>query len=509
MEIEGSEANKPPEEGGMVSSGSKGATRVVGGVAEASGTPEKEGEGVVGVGAGAGSSSCINNNGSSLSNNNSPPADDSTLRNLQAGAQDSSSDDDSVAQAVATNDSQFEEAFADAEAQLAASVPEAASLPQAAEAEEERLWMLDEDHEAALNEALRAEERRIAQETPEAATKRKRGGSANSASTTARKKSRSKMKVPPIGPGRRVKIRKEHLFHLLNDMPEAQNMLRKVPNSQNYYGTVVGSSGSKVYKVNFDDLPHGHQLVERVERKKLTVIAPGEEEPLDHPPPIEECGEIKKKSAPTPAKQSVEEFLGGTEEDIAHAQTSNYKFGPGDEDFIKWTILKDTEAITEDPLEAQDFTEFKKNIPWDKDPEKNDYNDTFFGNFFPSIEGHAAKMDEWFSNPECPWYTTAKNENIKFHDPDSELGPDWLARVGYTLLIAAASEHEVGIENLWKQGKSSSRHNYPDFGQYMPKKYFKAFMAAAPYCWCKEECWYKEKGDKIWDTFTPCLDAYN
>jgi len=50
------------------------------------------------------------------------------------------------------------------------------------------------------------------------------------------------------------------------------------------------------------------------------------------------------------------------------------------------------------------------------------------------------------------------------------------------LLIAFAPEIVSGVEKLWKSGPSAGRHTYPDFGQYMPTNYFKAFCCAAPFC---------------------------
>ena len=84
-----------------------------------------------------------------------------------------------------------------------------------------------------------------------------------------------------------------------------------------------------------------------------------------------------------------------------------------------------------------------------------------------------------------------------------------MVRVCYTLLIAAASEMETGIENLWKSGKSGCRHQYPDFGKYISIHYFKAFVAAAPYCWCDKKHWYQDKGDENFSVIQPCIDGYN
>jgi hypothetical protein len=77
-------------------------------------------------------------------------------------------------------------------------------------------------------------------------------------------------------------------------------------------------------------------------------------------------------------------------------------------------------------------------------------------------------------------------------------------------MIAAASEIENGVENLWKHGPSGGRHDYPDFGKYiMPINHFKVFQAAAPYCWCEKKHWYVEKRDRSWDIFGPCLQQMN
>ena len=76
-------------------------------------------------------------------------------------------------------------------------------------------------------------------------------------------------------------------------------------------------------------------------------------------------------------------------------------------------------------------------------------------------------------------------------------------------MIAAATEAEAGVENLWKKGPSGGRHEHPDFGQYISQKMFKLFQAAAPYCWCDKSHWFEERRDKSWAIFEPCLNQYN
>ena len=87
--------------------------------------------------------------------------------------------------------------------------------------------------------------------------------------------------------------------------------------------------------------------------------------------------------------------------------------------------------------------------------------------------------------------------------------PDWRFKICYTIMIASASEIHNGVENLWKRGLSKGRRAYPDFGRYMPINYFKAFMAAAPYCWCDEKYWYIDKRDRPWDIFLPIVTEFN
>jgi hypothetical protein len=49
------------------------------------------------------------------------------------------------------------------------------------------------------------------------------------------------------------------------------------------------------------------------------------------------------------------------------------------------------------------------------------------------------------------------------------------------LMLAAVTESDVGVENLWKKGKSKGRHNFANFGKYMPQNMFKMWQASAVY----------------------------
>ena len=124
------------------------------------------------------------------------------------------------------------------------------------------------------------------------------------------------------------------------------------------------------------------------------------------------------------------------------------------------------------------------------------------------LSGHANIIDTYLSNPLAAYYDTVARDKIVFHDEEDE-DPDWKVRQCYLLLIAAATEPFTGVENLWKTGRSKGRHNYPDFGKYMPINYFKAFCSAAPYAWADPKYWYLDTRDNPWDIFTPCLASFN
>ncbi len=129
----------------------------------------------------------------------------------------------------------------------------------------------------------------------------------------------------------------------------------------------------------------------------------------------------------------------------------------------------------------------------------------FFHSF---ISGHAKIIDKYLSDCRATYHDTVLRDKIVFFDESSQ-DPDWKVRQCYILLIASATEIVSGVENLWKSGPSAGRHTYPDFGQYMPVNYFKAFCSAAPFCWSNERYWYEDSRDVPWDVFLPCLSSFN
>jgi hypothetical protein len=100
-----------------------------------------------------------------------------------------------------------------------------------------------------------------------------------------------------------------------------------------------------------------------------------------------------------------------------------------------------------------------------------------------------------------------KHDRIVFHDPNDD-DPDWQVRQCYTLFIAAASQIENGVENLWMRGPANGWCDYPDL-RCVSENMLKAFKAAAHFCWCDSDYWYKDKMDLAWDIFLPMLSQFS
>ena len=76
-----------------------------------------------------------------------------------------------------------------------------------------------------------------------------------------------------------------------------------------------------------------------------------------------------------------------------------------------------------------------------------------------------------------------------------------------TLVIAASLEVEHGIDNLWKCGASNGFKQYPNYGNYVPQNYFRAFVSGFPQLWSPPHLWHSEHVP--WDSFLPLMRAFN
>ena len=368
--------------------------------------------------------------------------------------------------------------------------------------------------------------------------KRKQAPTGQRKKTTCRR-STKRGSSTRIGLKVRVKTQRQHLYHILITDSQRKSLSTEVGNTYNYYGRVVGGNSFKGWNVQYDLLPHNDNIIKGISRTKLSLVGPDEEEvDYDHSPPPDMVDGVlvnddessdedepnepsinktnddmssstkSKRKKLSASKQSIKNFTSMDKIDIANADHFEYCYGTNKKiGKIDWKILPDTDYLEEnDKIESIDeekYPEIIKEVDW------SDMNASFFEHIFPSIEGHGQMIDEYLSDPRAEYYQTVRASKIKFHDPNVDDDPDWKVKRCYTLLIAASSEVECGIENLWKCGTGNGRRDYPDFGRYVPRDAFKAFCSAAPYAYCHRRFWYVDKRDRPWDIFLPCLSSYN
>ncbi len=191
------------------------------------------------------------------------------------------------------------------------------------------------------------------------------------------------------------------------------------------------------------------------------------------------------------------------------AKSFQHKYGPGETDFVAWTILDDDEQIVEDAMDhpPKNCSPLKVNLQWNVHKEKIPFNDHFFQGFFPSLQGKTKLMDEFFSDPHCGMEATIINNKIKFEQRGND--PDVLLKICITLIIASANEVQGGIDSLWKQDAGYGFRDFPNYAKYIPRNYFKAFVHAFPFMWADRTYWYMSRNDIPWDVFQPFINEYN
>jgi hypothetical protein len=191
------------------------------------------------------------------------------------------------------------------------------------------------------------------------------------------------------------------------------------------------------------------------------------------------------------------------------AKSFQHKYGPGKTDFVAWTILDDDKQIVEDAMDhpPKNCSPLKVNLRWNVHKEKIPFNDHFFQGFFPSLQGKAKLMDEFFSDPHCGMEATIINDKIEFERRGDD--PDVLLKICITLIIASANEVQGGIDCLWKQGAGYGFQDCPNNAKYIPRNYFKAFVHAFPFMWADRTYWYMSQNDLPWDVFQPFINEYN
>ena len=359
------------------------------------------------------------------------------------------------------------------------------------------------------------------------ARKKKYSGKKKDSNLVSRQPSRFATKKQTIGTGKRVFVeRKVVKYRVPVNTPGYEVVNLYQSDKFRFYGTVVGKPpNSKLYKVHLDLLPSEcNELL--VVRKDITVLAKGEEEPAynpQHDAMVEECQVIKKPSSKKPSDHIGDSYTAFSLLDTelqAVATNFELKYGDGEEDKVVWKILSETEQITVCPMATEQASTplpdnpFTQDIPWDKDPNKVDYNTILFEKFFPSVMGKAQVLDEYLSrdstNPEQPnvWKFRVHKDKIKFHRPDAD-DPDALVKICLTLMVTAVLEVHKGIAGLWQRGNSSGMKQFPNYGQYIPKDYFKAFLYGFPYLWADKKYWDVNRAELPFDFLLPFIDKYN
>ena len=322
-------------------------------------------------------------------------------------------------------------------------------------------------------------------------------------STTARHRKKAKIK---IAVGIRVFVPRRILYTCGRLNKQQKDCVQKYAKNYRFYGTVRGGNGTRGYTVAFDLLPSGHKKVNGLQRRSITTLLENSEE-SQMPEGVEDLSQVnadKPCRKKTPMQQSISDFLSFSKDDLKEAKMFEMKLDSTENNTIKWEILGDGVDIVDDPMIYPTELPLKKNIDFDSEP----LAEIFFRDFFPSVEGHASLMDEYFENSNVPFGSTVAAEKIRFHQPDDR-DPDWIIKQCYLLVIAAATEPEIGVTNLWKRGMSGGRHEHANFGKYIPENTFKAFVSAAALMFADKQWWYAPSQDVDWEVFTPVLEGYS
>ena len=78
-----------------------------------------------------------------------------------------------------------------------------------------------------------------------------------------------------------------------------------------------------------------------------------------------------------------------------------------------------------------------------------------------------------------------------------------------TLLVKAATECVSGVENLFANGDGKDPKTFPDYGQYVPKHEFQAFLHVLPFLWADEKYWYRDPRTLPWEVIMPFITEIN
>jgi hypothetical protein len=185
---------------------------------------------------------------------------------------------------------------------------------------------------------------------------------------------------------------------------------------------------------------------------------------VDHDPLSSTFTTPPPKQRPSDSKPPQKAFLKLPTKEIANSRVFTFQWWKQVSEKVEWDILGDDEVIdwgTPDVSSHKATAEIKFE-------DNTDLRNLFFEKMFPCINGHAELMEKYLTDERAEFHSTVVNESIIFHNEDAK-DPDWKIKQRYNLTIAAVSETETGVDNLWKKGKVNDRWDHPDFDQYMIK----------------------------------------
>ena len=274
------------------------------------------------------------------------------------------------------------------------------------------------------------------------------------------------VKEARITKGIRVFSERSKLIHMVKQGDPQYDVINNAARGGfHFYGTVLSGDKKKGYwHVEYDLFPKdGRSLL--ITRRQCTTLREGEDEPQydpkhdkisevterlellesepeddydlvlpdsDKDEDEEEDGAIKQRKKKKKKKSrkvlAIESFLGMSDDGIVNASTFKHFHGEGDSDYIEWTILNEGEEITSDVMQhrPQEGSPFATEIEWHPQPNRVDYFDVFFTHFFPSLDGKAAVLDQYLSNPRCSGHMAYwVQEKVRFHRTDHP-DPDFI-----------------------------------------------------------------------------------
>ena len=275
-------------------------------------------------------------------------------------------------------------------------------------------------------------------------------------------------KGPKIYPNGRVYTYQRDLRYIVKQGDPQYHIICKFEGKFRFYGKVVRSDKKKgFWQIEYDLLPSDANVLV-LKRDACHTLPRGSDEPeydrakedfnefvnvfgdISDSEPDSDCelalpdeledgldefgdGEKGEKSKSKPGKKKesrkvrcVREFLQQDDDWVKEATVFDHYYGEKDEDFIRWTILKEGEEITHDVMQHPDKIDpFLIDIPWWATTERNDYFGIFFQHFFPSLEGKADLLDKFLDDPRASYHKTVIKENIRFHRP-KHVDPDYI-----------------------------------------------------------------------------------